>query len=90
LIESGLNADCDAIWLVVCDPDIATRRLVDRNGLSYDDASVRVRAQPDISPKRAIADAIIDNSGTRESTRDQVAVAWTTVRPSSSPSANNP
>jgi dephospho-CoA kinase len=76
LIESGLDQDCDSVWLVVCDPEIATDRLMRRNGHSHADASARVAAQPDIAPKRARADVIIDNSGSREETLRQVHAAW--------------
>jgi dephospho-CoA kinase len=76
LIESGLDQDCDAVWLVICDPRIAIERLMRRNGLSHDDASARVAAQPSLAPKRARADVIIDNSGSREEARLQVQSAW--------------
>jgi dephospho-CoA kinase len=76
LIESGLDRDCDAVWLVVCAPEIAIERLMARNGLSRADASSRIAAQPDITPKKARADAIIDNSGNREETRLHVQMAW--------------
>lgn len=85
LIESGLDRDCDAVWVVVCDPDVAIERLMKRNGLSHSDAAARVAAQPDIAPKRAIADAIIDNSGSRESTHEQVTLAWFGLRLPSGP-----
>jgi dephospho-CoA kinase len=76
LIESGLDRDCDSVWVVTCDPEVATQRLMARNGLSLSDAAARVSAQPEIAPKLARADVIIDNSGSRESTREQVETAW--------------
>ena len=80
LTESGLDRDCDAVWLVSCEPDVAIERLMARNGLTHADAAARVAAQPDITAKRARADTIIDNSGGRESTREQVISAWSALR----------
>lgn len=76
LIESGLDRDCDEVWLVTCEPETAIARLRERNGLSRADAAARVAAQPDIVSKRARADVVIDNSGSRDETRRQVHTAW--------------
>lgn len=90
LIESGLDRDCDSVWLVICDPEIAIDRLMARNGLSYDVAAARVAAQLDITPKRSVVDVVIDNSGSREMTRDQVQLAWATVQLGSGTNDINP
>ncbi len=84
LIESGLDRDCDAVWLVICDAEVAIDRLMQRNGLSYRDAAARVTAQPDIAPKLARAAVVIDNSGSREETRRKVLPAWNTIQGDSS------
>lgn len=84
LIESGLDRDCDAVWLVICDPEAAIDRLMERNGLSYGDAAARVNAQPDTAPKLARADVVIDNSGSREETRRHILSAWSAVQRDSS------
>ncbi len=80
LFESGLDRNCDTAWLVICDPQVATQRLMDRNGLSHGDAAARIAAQPEIAPKLDRADVVIDNSGSREATRQQVLAAWDAVR----------
>ena len=76
LVESGMAALCDAVWLVECSPDTQLRRLMARNGFSEEEARRRISAQPDLVAKRQIADEIIDNSGSLEETRRQVDVAW--------------
>ncbi|MDQ3656153.1 MAG: dephospho-CoA kinase [Chloroflexota bacterium] len=76
LLESGIDAYCDLVWLVVCDPDQQIQRLMARNGLSQADAERRIRAQPAIAPKLHRADVVIDTSGTLASTRCQVEDAW--------------
>lgn len=76
LIESGLDRDCDAVWVVTCDPTQSIERLISRNGIDRADAAARVAAQPEIAPKIARANVVIDNSGNRESTIHQVERAW--------------
>jgi dephospho-CoA kinase len=76
LHESGLAAVCDQIWVVTCDPEQQVERLMERNGLTRDEAWQRVNAQPDITEKLKQADVIIDNSGTLDHMRQQVQQAW--------------
>lgn len=79
LVESGLNADCDQLWIVVCEPEQQIDRLVARNGISRAAAEQRLRSQPPLKPKLASADVIIDNGGTLDATRRQVDTAWHTL-----------
>ena len=77
LIESGMVAElCDALWVVVAPRDVQIERLVAGRGLSREDAVARVDAQPPQSAKVAHADVVIDNGGSIEATRRQVARAW--------------
>ncbi|MDP9354073.1 MAG: dephospho-CoA kinase [Chloroflexota bacterium] len=76
LVESGLADACDTLWLVTCEPDQQVERLMHRNGLSREEAKRRVALQPSVEAKRALAGAIINNSGTIAETRRQVAEAW--------------
>lgn len=80
LIESGLAELCDSIWLVVCDPAIQRIRLMRRNGLSEDEADMRLAAQPDEAARRAQADVVIDNSGTLADLERQVTEQWQLVK----------
>jgi len=76
LIESGHADRCDAVWVVTADPEEQVTRLMKRNSLPAEEARRRVAAQPPIGPKLARADFVIDNSGSRDETREQVERAW--------------
>ncbi len=76
LIEAGYPAFCDAVWVVICDEREQLRRLVEQRGMPVADARQRIAAQPPQSEKVAVADVVIDNSGSLETTEQQVAVAW--------------
>ncbi|CAH2302723.1 dephospho- kinase domain-containing isoform X2 [Pelobates cultripes] len=58
--------------LVYCDPQTQTERLILRNGLSREDAMKRLASQLPIDSKVPLADLVINNSGDRDSTRQQV------------------
>ena len=75
LVEAGMHRRCDSLWIVSCTAEIQEARLAARG---HDAATVRARlsAQPDLAPKLAIADVVIENSGTLEDARRQVAAAW--------------
>jgi dephospho-CoA kinase len=75
LVESGLGAVCDEIWLVTCSPDDQLRRLRDR-GSTLRDAAARIDAQGDIRDRlRPAATRIIDTTGTLDDVRSRVAAA---------------
>ncbi|MCA9860547.1 MAG: dephospho-CoA kinase [Thermomicrobiales bacterium] len=76
LIESGLGSECDEVWVVTCDPAHQRTRLMQRNGISRDEADRRIAAQPPIAAKLAAADVVLDNSGTLEELREHVRKAW--------------
>jgi dephospho-CoA kinase len=76
LYESGLADHCRKTWAIICDPDVQKQRLMDRNKISDEEASRRIAAQPPQEDKARKADAIIDNSGEIDETRQQVLQAW--------------
>ncbi|MSP14133.1 MAG: dephospho-CoA kinase [Chloroflexi bacterium] len=76
LVESGSHKRCNALWLVIANSEIQVERLVTMRNTSPEEARVRLTAQPDILSKLAIADVVIDNSGSLEETRQQVIAAW--------------
>lgn len=80
LIESGAADRCDAVWLVTCPPDEQRRRLCTRPGMNEAEADRRLAAQPPLAPRLARATLVIDNGGTPDDTRTQVAQAWATLR----------
>ncbi|MBA3823305.1 MAG: dephospho-CoA kinase [Ktedonobacterales bacterium] len=80
LLEGGMGAACDQVWLVVCDPAEERRRLLQDRGMSAAEADARLAAQPDNAARRPRVQAVIDNSGTLDATRAQVAAAWARYR----------
>jgi len=65
LFEIGAEGEFDAVVLVDAPEALRLRRLVER-GLSEAEARSLMAAQMDASHKRARADFVIDNAGTRE------------------------
>ena len=51
LVEGGLAALCDEVWLVTCDPAVQRTRLVGR-GTSPEDADQRIAAQAGFAERR--------------------------------------
>lgn len=80
LIESGMVRDCDALWVVTARPEQQLERLVRQRGMSAAEVRRRMAAQPPQAEKIALADVVIDNSGTPEETRAQVEAAWKTLQ----------
>jgi len=76
LLEGGWKQICDAIWVVTCPPEQQLARLISTRGMREDEARARIAAQPAQADKVAQADVVIDNSGSLEATRRQVALAW--------------
>jgi dephospho-CoA kinase len=64
LIEAGMHKDCDTVWLVDADEEERVRRVVRRDGMSPEEARMRIAAQMPSSEKAKYASEIIDNSGT--------------------------
>jgi dephospho-CoA kinase len=76
LVEGGLAALCDEVWLVTCDPGVQRSRLVGR-GMDPADADARIRAQGDLASRLApAATRVIDTAGPPERTRARVAAAF--------------
>ncbi|WP_379143109.1 dephospho-CoA kinase [Paenibacillus sp. sgz500992] len=76
LYESELDNLFGQIVVVYVPREVQLDRLMERNGLSLEQAQRRLDAQLDIELKRSRADYIIDNSGTHAQTEQQVAVLW--------------
>ena len=76
LIESGLLAELDGLWVVTCTPDEQLRRLMVERGLTEQQARDRIVAQSPQEEKVRHATVVIDNSGSREETARQVDEAW--------------
>jgi dephospho-CoA kinase len=71
----------DATVLVWAPEPAQIERQMARDGSSHEEALRRVRAQMPIDEKKALADHVIDNSGTPEETERQVRALWQTFNP---------
>jgi dephospho-CoA kinase len=76
LVEGGLAAECDEVWLVTCEPDVQRERLVAR-GTEPADADQRVAAQARLAGRLSRASTLIlDTSGAEADTRAHVEDAF--------------
>jgi dephospho-CoA kinase len=91
LIERGMHRDCDSVWVVTCSRDRQIERLMARNGLTEEQARVRIEAQPRAEEKLRYADVVIDNSGDLDGLRRQVEQGWARLMdlPSASPTSGD-
>ena len=80
LVQGGLAALCDEVWLVTCDPAVQRERVVAR-GTEPSDAERRITAQGDLTQRlRPAATRLIETSGTLTDTRAIVAEAYEASR----------
>jgi dephospho-CoA kinase len=75
LVETGQAAAYDLVLVVEADEAARVTRLVER-GLSEDDARARIAAQATDDQRRAVADVVLDNRGTRADLEAQVERFW--------------
>lgn len=80
LIEAGLTALCDEVWVVTSLPETQAARLMATRGLSREEALARINAQPPQGEKAAAARVVIENDGTREQLRARIAGEWERIR----------
>lgn len=77
LVEGGLAALCDEVWLVTCSSPSQRERVIDR-GAAPDDADRRIAGQAGMTKRlRASATRVIDTTGPLNDARARVAAAWT-------------
>ena len=68
LIEAEMHKGLEDVILVYTPEQLQIKRLIERDGISDEEALLRVRSQMPIEKKREFATIIIDNSGTIETT----------------------
>lgn len=79
LVETGQADRFDAVVVVDVPEELQVQRLVGR-GMDEDDARSRIRAQATREERLAVADYVIDNTGTREDLRPAVAKVFDDLR----------
>ena len=76
LVESKGSYGASVVLVVDCPEDVALRRLVEGRGLDEADARRRMAAQVSRADRLAVADVVIDNSGSRADLERQVDEVW--------------
>lgn len=79
LFENGLQVMYGDVVTVYVPEEVQLKRLVEGRGLSTDRARAIIAAQMPIEQKKVHAQHVIDNSGSREATRDQVRRVWAEI-----------
>lgn len=72
LYEGHYEQLMDAVAVVYLPENIQIRRLMKRNHLSLEEAKQRVSSQLSIEEKKALADIVFDNSGSKEMLEAQI------------------
>ena len=76
LAESRGKEGFDVVIVVDVPPELQVERLVDLRGLAPDQARARMAAQASREQRLAVADVVIDNSGSLEDLDRRVAEVW--------------
>jgi dephospho-CoA kinase len=76
LAESGRAGGFDLVIVVDVPPELQVERLVSQRGLPPDQARARMAAQASREQRAAIADLVIDNSGSLDDLDRRVAEVW--------------
>ena len=82
LVETGQRDVVDVVIVVDVPEDEQVRRAVELRGMDPVDVRRRIQAQASRQQRRAVADYVIDNSGTLDETRAQVSAIWPSLLPS--------
>jgi dephospho-CoA kinase len=85
LLESPLRKNCETIIVTYAPPDVQLARLMQKRGLSEEEARQRIAAQSSQEEKMLAADLLIKNEGSFEDTWHRVLTAWKTMFPDSQP-----
>lgn len=76
LVENGLAEEYDFVVVVDAPPEVQRDRLVRLRAMPEEQARARVGAQASREQRRAVADAVIDNSGSLETLTAEVHRLW--------------
>jgi dephospho-CoA kinase len=77
LVESARRAmSFGGVIVVDIDPESAVQRVVEQRGMDETDVRARIANQASRAERIAVADRVIDNSGSREDLKQQVDEVW--------------
>jgi dephospho-CoA kinase len=80
LVETGSYKDYDRLIVAVCRPEQQIERAMERDGASREEVLNRLRRQIPLDEKARYADFVIDTSGTKENTLQQVRTVYESLR----------
>ena len=80
LAESGRSDGFDLVIVVDVPPELQVERLVSQRGMTPDQARARMAAQASREQRLAVADLVIDNSGSLADLDRRVAAVWADLR----------
>ena len=81
LEKGGMKPIISDLIVVTVDEEAQIKRLIERDGISREEALTRIKAQMPVSEKVKFATYVIDNSRTLEETRKQVEEVWKKINP---------
>lgn len=79
LLESNWDTKVDVVWVVYANFETQINRLMARDTLTREKAQQRISSQLNLEEKIRRADLVIDNSGSPQTTRQQVETALSEV-----------
>ena len=80
LVETGSYKDYDRLIVAVCRPEQQIERSIERDGVSREEVLNRLSRQMPLEEKVKHADFIIDTSGSKENTLQQVRTVYESLR----------
>jgi dephospho-CoA kinase len=80
LVETGSYRRFDRLIVVVCSLEQQIERAMKRKPLTREEVLARLSRQLPLEEKVRVADYVIDTSGTKESTLEQVRVVYSSLR----------
>jgi dephospho-CoA kinase len=81
LIEAAWDDLVDEVWVVAVPPAMARQRIIERNGLTAEQADARIAAQLTNDERARRARVVIDNSGTLGDLERRVDAEWQRIAP---------
>jgi dephospho-CoA kinase len=79
LIETGVQEEFDEVVVVHVSEETQIRRLVERDGMTREEAKKMIAIQMPLEEKLRFADFVISNEGPREETENQVRALFATL-----------
>lgn len=71
-VENGFLDTVDRVWVVVSDDELRIKRIINRGGISREDAENRIKSQLTQDEYKELAHDIIENNGSLDELREKV------------------